>query len=33
MIIKRNQKKKHIIFNKFDLCDQKKTQKIINDYQ
>ncbi len=32
-IIKSNQKKKHIIFNKFDLCDQKKTQKIINDYQ
>ena len=32
-IIKANQKKKHIIFNKFDLCDQKKTIKIIQDYQ
>lgn len=32
-IIKRNQKQKHIIFNKFDLCDQKKTKKIIDDYQ
>lgn len=31
-IIKRNQKEKVIIFNKYDLCDKTKTDRIINDY-
>lgn len=33
MVIKKAQKKKVIIFNKFDLCDQKATGKIIEDYR
>lgn len=32
LIIKKNQKEKLIIFNKYDLCDPKKTDKIIKDY-
>ena len=31
--MRRAQKQKIIIFNKFDVCDQKKTGKIIKDYQ
>jgi len=31
-IIKKNQKEQIIIFNKYDLCDKKKTDKIIKDY-
>ena len=32
LIIKRHQKEKLIIFNKYDLCDTTKTDKIIKDY-
>jgi ribosome biogenesis GTPase A len=32
LIIKRSQKEKIIIFNKYDLCDTAKTDKIISDY-
>lgn len=31
-IIKRVQKQKIVIFNKYDLCDQLKTAQIIQDY-
>jgi ribosome biogenesis GTPase A len=31
-IIRKAQKKKIIIFNKIDLCDQTRTKKIIDDY-
>ena len=30
--MRKAQKEKLIIFNKFDLCDEKKTRKIIKDY-
>lgn len=32
LIIKKSQKEKLIIFNKYDLCDPAKTDKIIKDY-